>query len=119
MLLHHRPQWSGLAKKIIADTAAIISKHGIAAATLRAVAKTAKVQPPQIYHHVGNMAQLLDAVGVYCWDKRVESQSTTDNPVNDLYDAVETLIIFGLDHPEVYLHNTLPREDRVSLGYAD
>ena len=114
MLQHPRPQWSDLAKEIIAGTAAIISEHGFAAATLRAVAKKANVQLPQIYHHVGNMAQLLDAVGVYCWDKHVEAQSTTDSPVNDLHDAVETLIMFGLDHPEVYLHNTMPREDRVS-----
>ncbi|MEB0028925.1 helix-turn-helix domain-containing protein [Pseudomonas sp. MH9.2] len=108
------PPHSALGAHIIATTAKIISEEGIGAATVRAVAKSAGVQAPQIYHHVGNMDELLDSVATHLWAAFRTAQGKTANPVHGLYDAIEALIAFGIRHPELYLRTSMPRNGEVS-----
>lgn len=103
--IQHQP----LATSIIEAAARIIATDGIKAATIRNIAQKANVLPPQIYKHVGNLHELLDAVAAHVWGKSHFADDESDNPINRLYIAMEDLMLFGLKNPELFLHINKPR----------
>lgn len=99
-----------LAATIIEVTARLITEEGIASATIRNIANHAKVLPPQIYKHVGGIDHLLDAAALHLWQERTLRPNDPGDTINGLYQAIEDLISFGLNHPELYLHVCKPRQ---------
>jgi AcrR family transcriptional regulator len=104
---------SPLAEKIITTTAKLIAEEGMSAATIRNIAKHASVLPPQIYKHVGSIDQLLDDVALHLWEARPRTHTESDVPINGLLHAIEDLIVFGMKHPDIYLHISKPRVGQI------
>lgn len=104
---------SPLAERIITTTAKLIAEEGIAAATIRNIAKHANVLPPQIYSHVGNIDQLMDDVATHLWEARPQTHVESDAPVDGLLHSIEDLIVFGMYHPDIYLHISKPRVGQI------
>ncbi len=91
--------------RIIAVAAELVAEGGTAAATTRAIAKAAHLQPPAIYRLFGDKRRLLDAVAEAVLTAFVISKAdrTCDpDPVADLASGWETYIAFGLAHPDVF-----------------
>jgi AcrR family transcriptional regulator len=91
--------------RIVAATVALIAAGGRDAATTRAVAAAAGVQPPTLYRQFGDMRGLLDAaareaLAVYVRQKAARAPS--DDPVEDLRRGWDLHVAFGLAHPAVY-----------------
>ena len=67
-----------------------------------------------MYQTIGNIDQVMHVVAVYEWRRYVADQKEAHSPVSSLYDAIETLIRYGLEHTGLYLAATKPREGVVS-----
>lgn len=100
--------------KVIQATSNIISESGMGAATVRAICDRSGVLAPKVYQTFGNVAQLLNTVAVYQWRMHALTERESDAPVSNLYSAIETLVTFGLEHSELYLHATTPQDSGVS-----
>lgn len=108
---------SQLAEIIITTTAKLIAEGGMAAATIRNIAKHANVLPPQIYKHVGSIEQLLDDVALHLWEARHRSRTESDHPINGLLHAIQDLIVFGIDNPDIFLHISKPRPGKLTTQW--
>jgi AcrR family transcriptional regulator len=102
-----------LANQIILSTAKIIAEEGLEAATIRNIAKHANVLAPQIYKHVGNIHKLLDDVATHLWETRTRTNKAIDDPVVGLVTAMEELIVFGINNPDIYLHISKLRDGQL------
>ncbi len=106
--------YPSLAVKIIEVTAKLIAEAGMEAATIRNIAKQAKILPPQIYSHVGKIDELYDAAALHLWQTKPVPAEEPEDPISGLYHAIEGLVVFGLTHPGLYLHISKPRDTNVS-----
>src|SRR6476660_994733 len=91
--------------RILRAATELLATGGRDAVTTRAVSAAAGVQPPTIYRHFGDMQGLFEAVArdtfaTYAREKA--SRPLTNDPVEDLRQAWDLHIAFGLAHPDVF-----------------
>ncbi len=92
-------------ERIVAAAADLIAAGGRDAATTRAVALAAKVQAPTIYRLFGDKRGLLDAVADHVLTAYVAGKVTREahpDPVQDLRNAWDMHVTFGLAHPGLF-----------------
>lgn len=90
---------------ILAAAARLIASGGIAALTTRAVASAASVQPPTLYRLFGDKRGLLNAVAEHGLAAFLAQKSVAKphpDPVQDLSDAWDAYVAFGLANPAVF-----------------
>ena len=83
----------------------LLATGGRNAVTTRAVSAAARVQPPTIYRHFGDMQGLLDAAARETMAVHMREQATralTNDPVEDLRRGWDLHIAFGLAHPDAF-----------------
>lgn len=106
--------------RIIEAAATLIRSKGTEAATTRAVAEAAGVQPPTLYRLIGDKQALLDAVAeselaAYVVSKLDEVLPT--DPVEALRLGWDQHIAFGLAHPALFrLMSTQPGSLAAAAG---
>ena len=69
------------------------------------MSSAAKVQPPTIYRHFGDMQGLLDAVALETLASHVRKQATrahSEDPVEDLREGWDLYVAFGLANPDAF-----------------
>ena len=91
--------------RIIAAAVALIGAGGRDAATTRAVAAAAGVQPPTLYRLFGDMRGLLDAAAreaLAAYVREKAARTPSGDPVDDLRRGWDLHVAFGLAHPAVY-----------------
>jgi AcrR family transcriptional regulator len=94
-----------LRTRIIEVASELVAAGGVAALTTRAVAAAASVQAPTLYRLFGDKRGLLDAVaeqGLAEFIARKASAPPHADPVQDLRDAWDAYVVFGLDNPAVF-----------------
>lgn len=92
-------------RRILSAAQALIAEGGPDAATTRAVAARAKVQPPTIYRMFGDKRGLLDAVVEAVLSDYVAGKAARPrdpDPVEDLRAGWDLHIDFGLGHPGLF-----------------
>lgn len=106
--------------RILAATARLIAQGGIQAATTRAVAAEAAVQPPTIYRLFGDKDGLLEAVAEQSMRDYVAKEGqrpAMDDPVTELREAWDIYIAFSLSQPAVFRLVFTP-QSRPSSAFA-
>lgn len=91
--------------RILDAASKIIASGGIAALTTRAVASAASVQAPTLYRLFGEKRGLLNAVaehGLATFVARKVTAEPHPDPVQDLRDAWDSYVAFGLANPAVF-----------------
>lgn len=91
--------------RMIAAAVSLIAEGGRDAATTRAVAAAAGVQPPAIYRQFGDMRGLLDAAAreaLAAYVREKAARAPTGDPVEELRRGWDLHVAFGLAHPAVY-----------------
>ena len=91
--------------RIIEAASQLVATGGVAALTTRAVAAAAGVQAPTLYRLFEGKQGLLDAVaehGLAAFIAEKVSAAPQPDPVQDLRDAWDAYVAFGLDHPAVF-----------------
>ncbi len=94
-----------LRARVVAAAARLIAAGGPDAATTRAVAGAAGVQPPAIYRLFGDKRGLLDAVaehGLAAWVAAKAGRAPHPDPVRDLRDGWDDYVAFGLSNPGLF-----------------
>ena len=105
---HQSEEGSGTEKaraNIVVAALQLIDEGGVAALTTRAVAQTAGVQAPTIYRLFGDKRGLLNAVAEQGMSRFVAEKRAVEphpDPVQDLRDAWDHYIEFGLANPAVF-----------------
>jgi AcrR family transcriptional regulator len=102
----NRDNDSADARTRILDAAArLVASGGVAALTTRAVATEAAVQAPTLYRLFGDKRGLLDAVaehGLASFIAEKVAAPPQDDPVQELRDAWDAYVDFGLANPAVF-----------------
>ncbi|WP_431015368.1 TetR/AcrR family transcriptional regulator [Bradyrhizobium pachyrhizi] len=83
----------------------LIGEGGVAALTTRAVASVASVQAPTLYRLFGEKRGLLNAVAEHALATFVAQKAAVEphpDPVQDLSDAWDSYIAFGLANPAAF-----------------
>jgi AcrR family transcriptional regulator len=83
----------------------LIGEGGVAALTTRAVASAASVQAPTLYRLFGEKRGLLNAVAEHALAAFVAQKAAVEphpDPVQDLSDAWDSYVAFGLASPAVF-----------------
>src|ERR687890_87485 len=91
--------------RIVAAAVGLIAAGGRDAATTRAVAAAAGVQPPTIYRQFGDMRGLLDEVASYGFSKYLRDKTMrerAEDPVDDLRLGWDLHVGYGLANPAFY-----------------
>ncbi|MFB0489959.1 AcrR family transcriptional regulator [Methylobacterium sp. OAE515] len=91
--------------RILEAASRLIATGGVAALTTRAVAAAASVQAPTLYRLFGDKRGLLNALaehGLAAFMARKTALPPHPDPVQDLRDAWDTYVAFGLSHPAVF-----------------
>ncbi|WP_245427552.1 TetR/AcrR family transcriptional regulator [Roseiarcus fermentans] len=91
--------------RILDAAARLVAGGGVAALTTRAVAAAAAVQPPTLYRLFGDKRGLLDAVaehGLAAFIAGKIAATPHADPVQDLRDAWDGYVAFGLANPAVF-----------------
>jgi AcrR family transcriptional regulator len=91
--------------RILRAATELLATGGRSAVTTRAVSAAARVQPPTIYRHFGDMQALLDVAARETLAVHVREQATralTNDPVDDLRRGWDLHIAFGLAHPDAF-----------------
>lgn len=91
--------------RILEAASRLIATGGVAALTTRAVAAAASVQAPTLYRLFGDKRSLLNALaehGLAAFMARKTALPPHPDPVQDLRDAWDTYVAFGLSHPAVF-----------------
>lgn len=91
--------------RILAAAAELVRTGGIAALTTRGIAAAAGVQAPAIYRLFGDKRGLLDAVaedGLAAFAASKAQAERHLDPVQDLRDAWQAYIAFGIGNPAVF-----------------
>ncbi|MGW7572277.1 TetR/AcrR family transcriptional regulator [Streptomyces tendae] len=107
-----------LRHRIVLAAAGLLENDGLDAMSTRAVAARAGVPPPTIFRVFGDKDGLLEALGEYGFETYLRAKSRlprSDDPVQDLRDAWDLHVRFGLGHPAYYtLVYGLPRPGHLS-----
>ncbi|GAB3050958.1 TetR/AcrR family transcriptional regulator [Stenotrophomonas tumulicola] len=93
-------------ERILSAAEDLITTQGIEAATTRAVAAAAGVQPPILYRLFGGKDGLLDAVAERALQAYVGSKArreATTDPLQELREGWDLHIEFGLTRPAIFL----------------
>ena len=91
--------------RILEAATRLITSGGVAALTTRAVAAEAAVQAPTLYRLFGDKRGLLDAVaehGLAAFVAQKVGAPPHPDPVQELRDAWDAYITFGLSNPAVF-----------------
>lgn len=91
--------------RILDAASRIIAVGGVSALTTRAVASAASVQAPTLYRLFGEKRGLLDAVaehGLATFVAQKMAARPHPDPVQDLRDAWDAYVVFGLANPAVF-----------------
>ncbi|HEY0780288.1 MAG TPA: TetR/AcrR family transcriptional regulator [Gemmatirosa sp.] len=91
--------------RIVSAAARLLEAGGRDAATTRAVAAAAGVQPPAIYRQFGDMRGLLDAAArdtLAAYVRKKAAHTPSGDPLEDLRRGWDLHVAFGLAHPAVY-----------------
>ena len=91
--------------RVLQAASRLIAEGGIAALTTRAVALAASMQVPTLYRLFGEKRGLLNAVAEYglaAFVAQKEAAEAHPDPVQDLRDAWDGYIAFGLANPAVF-----------------
>jgi AcrR family transcriptional regulator len=91
--------------RILRAATELLAAGGRDAVTTRAVSAAAGVQPPTIYRHLGDMQGLFEAVArdtLATYAREKASRPLTNDPVEDLRQAWNLHIAFGLAHPDAF-----------------
>jgi AcrR family transcriptional regulator len=99
------PDGAGVRARILDAAARLVAGGGVAALTTRAVAAEAAVQAPTLYRLFGDKRGLLDAVaehGLAAFVARKSGAAPHPDPVQDLRDAWDAYVAFGLGNPAVF-----------------
>jgi AcrR family transcriptional regulator len=98
---------------LIDSCVALIEAEGIAAVSLRRVAREAGVSPSAPYHHFADRAALMAAItvrgSVLLEDRLRAARAAAPTPVRALGAIIETYVAFAGEHPG-YLHVMLRPE---------
>ncbi|WGM45967.1 hypothetical protein KOAAANKH_00832 [Brevundimonas sp. NIBR10] len=92
-------------ERVLDAASKLIVQGGIAALTTRAVAAAASVQPPALYRLFGEKRGLLNAVaerGLAPFVAQKASAKLHPDPVQDLRNAWDGFVAFGLANPAVF-----------------
>lgn len=92
-------------RHILATAAALIRAGGPEAATTRAVAAAASIQPPTIYRLIGDKDALLDAVAEHelaAYVAAKQEVAPDPDPVEALKHGWDRHVAFGLAHPGLF-----------------
>lgn len=92
-------------RHILATAAALIRAGGPEAATTRAVAAAASIQPPTIYRLIGDKDALLDAVAEHelaAYVAAKQEVAPDPDPVEALKHGWDPHVAFGLAHPGLF-----------------
>ena len=91
--------------RILSAASRLIARGGREAATTRAVATAAGVQPPTIYRHFGDKQGLLEAVAEHDLQAYVAAKSEREpnpDPIQDLREGWDAHIAFSLSNPAIF-----------------
>ena len=91
--------------RVLEAASKLIAGGGVAALTTRAVASAASVQAPTLYRLFGEKRGLLDAVaehGLAAFVAKKAEAAPHSDPVQDLRDAWDDYVAFGLANPAVF-----------------
>ena len=101
-------------ERIIAAGVRLVARQGAGAATTRAIALEASVQPPTIFRHFGDKDGLLDAIAERVTTDFLtrKSGSYGGDPVENLRTGMEMFMEFGVGHPDIFVH-MYARPDRL------
>ncbi|WBO22907.1 TetR/AcrR family transcriptional regulator [Sphingomonas abietis] len=91
--------------RVLEAAAKLIVEGGVAALTTRAVASAASMQVPTLYRLFGEKRGLLNAVaqhGLAAFVAQKVSAEPHSDPVQDLRDAWDDYVAFGLANPAVF-----------------
>lgn len=91
--------------RILDAASMLIASGGLTALTTRAVAAAAGVQPPTLYRLFGEKRGLLDAVaehGLAAFIAHKVAAEPHADPAQDLRDAWDAYVTFGLANPAVF-----------------
>lgn len=91
--------------RILDAASRLVTSGGVAALTTRSVASAALVQPPTLYRLFGDKRGLLDALaehGLAAFIARKVETTPHPDPVQDLRDAWDDYVAFGLANPAVF-----------------
>lgn len=91
--------------RVLEAASRLIAQGGVAALTTRAVGSAASVQTPTLYRLFGEKRGLLDAVaqhGLAAFVARKANAERHPDPVQDLADAWDDYVGFGLANPAVF-----------------
>jgi len=96
---------SDVRARIIQAATKLLASGGRSAVTTRAVSAAARVQPPTIYRHFGDMQGLLDEAARETLAVHMREQATralTNDPVEDLRRGWDLQLAFNLAHPDAF-----------------
>ena len=91
--------------RVLEAASKLIAQGGVAALTTRAVASAASVQAPTLYRLFGEKRGLLDAVAEHGLATFVAQKAAVEvhsDPVQDLRDAWDGYVAFGLAKPAIF-----------------
>jgi AcrR family transcriptional regulator len=91
--------------RVLDAAAKLIAEGGLGALTTRAVASAASVQAPTLYRLFGEKRGLLNAVAEHALAAFVAHKAAVEphpDPVQDLSDAWDSYVAFGLANPAVF-----------------
>ena len=100
-----RDNRAGTKERIVRAAAKLLAEGGREAASTRAVAAAAGVQPPTIYRLFGDMRGLLDEVagfGFQAYLREKTAREVVGNPVEELRRGWDLHVGFGLVNPAFY-----------------
>ena len=104
-LMASRERKSDARARIVRAASELLATGGRDAVTTRAVSAAARVQPPTIYRHFGDMQGLFDVVAretLAVYARQKASRLLTNDPVEDLRRGWDLHIAFGLAHPDAF-----------------
>lgn len=95
----------GVRARILDAASKLLAAGGAAALTTRALASAASVQAPTLYRLFGEKRGLLNAVAEHALATFVAKKAAVEphpDPVQDLRDAWDSYVAFGLANPAVF-----------------
>lgn len=101
----HDVEGQEVRRRVLDAAVKLIAEGGIAALTTRAVASAGSVQAPTLYRLFGEKRGLLNAVAEHALAAFVAQKAAAEphpDPVQDLSDAWDSYVTFGLANPAVF-----------------
>lgn len=103
-----RPYHHGDLRRALIDAGMrLVAERGMARFTLREVARAADVSPSAPYHHFENLAALVEALAIECFDRltsvlRQAADITPSTPLDRLQAIGVAYVRFAMEQPGVF-----------------